>query len=527
MNSFAQAILTWNRNIATAMAPLILLSVVAIPRNVKAANTATDGATASSRSDPKSLYGQNDASLAAISLDEGTTSSWLTSNIELATTPSTPALEHIDFYWGDDVGNPNGYSLREVMQIAAKANPNWATFAANHAAAHAELIKALAFPNPELEVELGRATSLEKDESGRKPTRSTYDLGLSQPIELPGKRAAREAEAMAGFAVATGEAFEFNSALRAEVIEAYYTVQYHAALGRLWQTLLDVTEQLQSIASKRVQLGEAGRIEALNARVEKLKAKRERDAALRRKLGAMASLNALAGGRLGRDFALSDSLPRLPQPAKLSDLLQSALACHPRLIRLKAELEQKYASIDRQRTEWWPDVKLGVHKSREFDSKGVAATVGIEIPLWNRNQGGVAAAEAAAQKTYAQIMIACNEIHRDVEVAYQNLEIAREQIASYEDGLKSASEEAVELAYLQYREGATGYLDVLTARRLLQETEQGYIQARFDAATAMARLDRADGKYIEQEPRNSPVHISKRASGERNNATASRSHSRN
>lgn len=400
------------------------------------------------------------------------------------------------FYWGDDIGQRGGYSLNEILQMALRCNPNWETFVANHEAAHAELLKALAFPNPDFEIEGGRAKAREKDAEGKRPTRSTYDLALSQPIELPGKRAARTAEAEAGFTVAEGEAEEFNAALRADVIEAYYTVQYHAALERLWQTLVDVATELSAIAHTRVQYGEGATIEEVNANVELLKAKRERDVALHRRLGAQAALNAFTAGALGKNFRLATPLPRNPAKPALDDSISAAYDCQPRLFKLKAELEQRYASIDRQRTEWWPDIKVGVRKTQEFDTRGAAATLGVEIPLWNRNEGGIAAAEAAAHKTYAEIRVACVEIQRDVEVAYQNLEIARDQIASYDSGLKSGAERAVELAYLQYRGGAAGYLDVLTAKRLLQETQQGYIQARFDAATALARLDRAVGKTI-------------------------------
>ena len=395
-------------------------------------------------------------------------------------------------YWGD-VGEPGGLGINEVIGIARKHNPNWRTFAANHAAAHAELLKAVAYPNPEFEVEAGRAKAREKDDEGLRPSRGTLALGFSQPIEMPGKRLARRVEAEAGIAVANAEVVEFDSALRADVIEAYYTVQYHAALERLWQSLLEVGNELLGVADSRVKLGEAISLEQVNARVEVLKATRERDASRRRTLGARAALNALTGGALGTKFKLSKGLPSDLPSRSIGKSVDTALGRHPRLLTLKADLERKYASIDRERTAWWPDVKVGVTNAREFDAIGTAVTAGVTIPLWDRNRGGVAAAEAAAQKTYGDIIIACNEIRRDVEVAYQNYEVSRAQMRSYDDGLRAAAEEALEMAATLYREGAAGYLDVLTARRLLQETEQGYIQSRFDAAIALAQMDRAVG----------------------------------
>ncbi|MGI8906635.1 MAG: TolC family protein [Candidatus Sumerlaeaceae bacterium] len=393
-------------------------------------------------------------------------------------------------YWGE-VGERAGYSLQSILGMALKANPNWGTYVANHAAAHAELIGACVYPNPEVEVEVGRESARDGSMSA-----GTYSLAFSQPIEMPGKRLARQVEAEAGFAVVAGEALEYESMLRADVIEAYWTVQYHEALRRLWQTLVDVAERLQEIAKARVELGEAGTIEQVNAQVEVLRARRERDAARRRMLGAKAALNALVGGRLSKDFRLSQGFSESPSRAELNNSIANALACHPKLRRLAAELEQRYSTLDKERTAWWPDLRIGARTERTMDSNMNAITAGIEIPLFNRNQGGIAKAHAHAQKTYNDITIAFNEIRRDVEVAYQNYELAREQISTYNDGLKQASETAVSLAYVSYRAGASGYLDVLTARRLLQETEQGYIQALYDAATAKARLDKATGKLM-------------------------------
>lgn len=416
-----------------------------------------------------------------------------TSDIVSLDAPDTGTVESSlreSLYWGE-LGSRGGYSLSDMLSMAAKANPNWGTYAANHAAAHAELIAACALPNPEVEVELGKETARKGGDSA-----GTYALSFSQPIEMPGKRLARQVEAQAGFAVVAGETLEFESLLRGDVAEAYWTVQYHDALQRLWGTLLDVATRLQDIAKTRVELGESGNIELVNARVEVLRAKRERDAARRRMIGAKAALNALVGGCLSKDFRLSQGFPDSPKTSDLRSALEAAMACHPRLQRLAAQLEQRYASIDKERTAWWPDLKLGAKKEHALDTDSAAITAGIEVPLFNRNQGGIAKAQAEAQKTYNDIAIAFNEIRRDVEVAYQNYELAREQIATYNEGLKQASEEAVSLAYVSYRAGATGYLDVLTARRLLQETEQGYIQALYDAATAKARFDKATGKLI-------------------------------
>ncbi len=407
---------------------------------------------------------------------------------DLDTTITAPNIERPKIYWGS-VGEKDGYSLNSIMQIAWKANPNWNTYAANHAAAHAELVAACAMLNPEVEAEFGYESP---DEGGG--GRSIWSLGFSQPIELPGKRQARQTEALAGFPVVQGEVAEYANLLKTDVREAYWTIQYHAALEQMHATQVSLTQKQYDLAQLRQELGDAGKIEVVNARVELLKSTREREAALNRKVGAKAALNALAGGTLGRNFKLAQNFSHSYTRPALTASIQQALLAHPRLATLAAQLEKKYAGIRRQNREWWPDVRVGAKKSREFDSDSMAVTAAIEIPLFNRNEGGIAKAEAEAQKVYAQIAIAYNELRRDVEVAYQNLMLAQEQIDSYDNGLKDASEEGVNLAWELFNLGGGGYVDILLARRQLLEVQQGYIQALYDAATARARFDQAVGK---------------------------------
>src|SRR5690606_13488442 len=152
--------------------------------------------------------------------------------------------------------------------------------------------------------------------------------------------------------------------LRADVREAYWTVQYFSALEQMHQAQATITREQFELAERRLELGDAGKMEVLNARVELLKSEREREVARRQKRGAMAALDALCGGKLGRDFRLSEDFPHSYARPGLDSAIRAALTQHPRLARLAAQLEQRYAGIERQRREWWPDVNIGARHSR-------------------------------------------------------------------------------------------------------------------------------------------------------------------
>ena len=71
---------------------------------------------------------------------------------------------------------------------------------------------------------------------------------------------------------------------------------------------------------------------------------------------------------------------------------------------------------------------------------------------------------------------------------------SRDEIDSYENGLRDAAEEAVHLAWEQLNLGGGGYVEILLARQQLLEIQRGYIKALYDGATAKARFDRAVGQ---------------------------------
>lgn len=404
------------------------------------------------------------------------------------TTGSGLLIADAPIYWGN-VSSRGGYSLQQIINIAWSQNPTWAKFSASHMAAHAALLEACALPNPEIEGDIGRESSRAGDGS-----RTAWSLAFSQPIEMPGKRRARQAEALAGFPIVQQEAAEFANTLRANVCEAYWIVQYHTAIQQMREGQVTITTQQYELAQKRLELGDAGRIELLNARVEKLKAQREFNIARRRHLGSKAALNALCGGALQSNFKLATSFPVNYARPNLDHAVQKALTQHPRLAVLAAQLEEKHAGIERQRREWWPDVRVGARHSQELDTRSNALTAGIEIPLFNRNEGGIARAQAEAQRIYAEVTIAYNELRRDVEQAYQSLLSAREEIDSYDNGLRSAAEEAVRLSWEQLSLGGGDHLEILMARRQLLEIQLGYIQSLYDAAMAKTQFDRAVGQ---------------------------------
>ncbi len=359
-------------------------------------------------------------------------------------------------------------TLAGVQGIARAQNPTFAEFAASRQAARAEVLQALAYPNPDIEADLD------------------YTLGWFLPIEFPSKRRARRNAAEASGPVVEREEDEFRVTLAADAAKAYHTVLYYQRAVELAAEVVKTEHEIEQIVGRRIEAGEAPEIDRIKAQVETLKASRVAQAQQRHAASARAVLNALCGRALPPDFVLEDALDRPLAGLNIEQAQQIALAQHPVLRRLEAVLRQKELIVQRERKAWYPSIRIGV-------------PLGFEAPLLNRNKGGVAAAEADLQKTQAALARARQEIQRDIETAVQTYESAREQLAAFQGGLRAAAAESLRIETFLYQEGEVDFLQLLDARRTARQTEAEYLQVLFDTQIACIEIERAIGIGGEKE----------------------------
>lgn len=385
------------------------------------------------------------------------------------------------------------YTLEQVQALARGGNPSFAIFAANREAAQAEVLRALAYPNPQLELGLGVARSREE------PSMSglEYGFGLSQAIEWPATRRARREAAEAGAPLAALESASFRAQLRADVARAYTMVLFHQRAERLAQAAAGTEEQILQLVTKRVDGGEAPPLDLIRARVETLQAQRAAKEQTRLLAAARAVLNALVGRNMPPAFALADTLDLPPPPINPAEAERLALAQHPELRRLQAVVEQRERIVRQEQTAWYPALTLGFGPQRALDTDSIGATLGLALPLWDRNQGGIAAAQAAAAAARAEIERARQEILLELETSQQRYGGACEQLAAFEidaqGGLRTQASEALRIAMFLYREGEADLLQLLDALRTHQATEAEHLQAQIDVQLARAELERAIG----------------------------------
>src|SRR5439155_4306201 len=122
---------------------------------------------------------------------------------------------------------------------------------------------------------------------------------------------------------------------------------------------------------------------------------------------------------------------------------------------------------------------LGYKRIGELDNTLIAG-VTLPLPFGNRNQGGIARANAEKKIAEANLQLTRNRALAEVDSAYRAYETAREQARAYEAGISQQADESIEITLASYREGASELIALLDAQRTRSDVRAGYYRALFD-----------------------------------------------
>jgi cobalt-zinc-cadmium efflux system outer membrane protein len=347
-----------------------------------------------------------------------------------------------------------------------------------------------AYPNPTIFAGTAKA-SLRDPSNGTNLTE--YGVTVQQPVEWPGMRAARQDAAGAGLAGATVGLDEAKLNLIAEVKGAFYDLLLAERTVDLLQQNLEIVQEVARIVRARVRSGEGPQFEAVKADVEVLKAKQEITKAKNAVRVKLVGLDTLTAGALGPRYKVQGDFRSLRNRLDPEQMATRDLSQHPILKRQGKLVEQAEFTVTKERQGRVPNVTLFGGYAREVGREAVMAGVSLPTPLWYRQQGHIATALGTQRKEEAELIRAKNDLARAINQHAREAETAQEQILVYEEGLLKEAQEALRIAQLSFRQGASSLLDVLDAQRVQRQIAVDYNQARFELSLALTRFERAVG----------------------------------
>lgn len=268
--------------------------------------------------------------------------------------------------------------------------------------------------------------------------------------------------------------------------------EFYSALGA--QEIINLRRKLLTIAGDAVEtahqlanVGQADAPDLLQAEVEADQAKIEYVTAQRNYIQAFNSLAAVVGKPEMLVSPLEGSLDDWPKLD--SQIIETILRDSPSVKRAHQGVTQAEAKLQSARREAVPDLQLraGIQQSNELlndtviNSRPVGligfATVGVSIPIFNRNQGNVQAANAEIERQREEVTRVQLSIRKTTQPLVQGYLIAQDEAQRYKSEMIPRATRAYQLYLNKYRQMASAYPQVIISQRTLFQVQVNYITA--------------------------------------------------
>ncbi len=382
------------------------------------------------------------------------------------------------------------FELDRIIELALERNPAIATARSVIEQNQGGQIQAGAYPNPLI-------TAQSADAAIRDPSNGirVIERGVTvhQTVEWPGMRSARKDAAEAGLEGATVGLEVAKLNLIAEVKGLFYELLLAERTVDLLQQNLETVQDVARIVRARVRSGEGPQFESVKAEVEVLKAKQELTKAKNAVRVRLVGLDTLTAGGLGPRYKVHGDFRSLRDHLDPEQMAARDLSQHPILKRQGKLVEQAEITVSKERQSRVPNVTMFGGYAREAGREAVFGGLTVPTPIWYMQQGHIATALGTQRKEEAELLRARNDLARAINQHAREAETAQEQILVYEEGLLKQAQEALRIAQLSFRQGASSLLDVLDAQRVQRQITVDYNLARFELSMALTRFERAVG----------------------------------
>ena len=376
---------------------------------------------------------------------------------------------------------PAQLTLPQALEEAAARSPAVVAAEREVAAAEARLRQAGSRNNPELSVEVENFAGT----GALKGLQSTeITAAVNQRLDLGGRRTARVEVARAEVRVQQLRLAIARADLARSVREQF--ARAISAHERLEQAEDNVTwaRELARVTGVLVEAGRDPPLRALRARSALAQASAAFEAAKAEELAARSSLAALFGVSAPVEQVTGPVLDLVPRPITAETSLEVQLADAERLAAGAGVRQQ----VTERRLD--PAVGVGVRHVRETGDVGLVAGVSMPLQLFDRNQGGIAAAralEAAAEARRLGILATTTAQARN---AIANVEAAQRRVSALDKNAVPEAAEALRLTQRSYEEGRASLLELLDARNAYTAAQASLTEARQALALATAELGR-------------------------------------
>lgn len=365
----------------------------------------------------------------------------------------------------------SGLSLEVLEQMALTSNPAISQTAARVRALRGKWVQVGLAPNPTVGYVGG--------EIGNDGAAGQQGGFIGQDFITAKKLQRNRAVVAAEISRAEQELATVQRKVQSDVRQGYY-----AAL--LAQRRVELAEELVRVTSEAArsskQLYEAEEIPL--AGLLQTEVQQQNSAVLMRTARnalsqAWRRLSAIIGGAALPEQPLEGEVSELPVPLDWQEQLVRVQSESPEVAAAMANVERARRALNRACVEAVPDVstQLSVQYDDSSEDTIAGVQIGIPLPLWNRNQGGIRQAQAEVTEAVRNVDRVELDLNQRLADAFREYSDAEVTANSYAREILPRSKQTFELVQKGYSQGEVGYLDLLAAQQVYSQTNLAYLDA--------------------------------------------------
>jgi cobalt-zinc-cadmium efflux system outer membrane protein len=339
-----------------------------------------------------------------------------------------------------------------------------------------------------------------------------FNVGAEVPLELFGRRARRTEVAAQKLSFTRETVNDNEQLLTAEVRKRFADTLAAVRNLEFVEQLLKANREFLKLMEDRVREGAVPVLDGDEVRVEANRIESLRIDYQAKAEITMLALKEAAGMPPDEPLRLKGDLAQPVLALDKAQLLQLALDHRPDLAAERAAEMMAAAVARQQEVEAKPDASFSAGYERPnsgfsfsaFNAAGNLqpirqtfnyAVFGMKwtLPVFNRNQGSIAAAKAEVASARNQVTAVDLALRHEVTQAIVRYEAAQERAGVYRSGVRDQAARNLDVVRQTYGYGRIPLLDVIAEQRRFIDIETAYTDVLLDVYASRVALERAVG----------------------------------
>jgi cobalt-zinc-cadmium efflux system outer membrane protein len=378
-----------------------------------------------------------------------------------------------------DLATRSAMQLSQFEQLALAANPTLVQANAMVRQSTAQAKQAGLYPNPLIGYQ------------GEQIRGGTYGGGeqggfVQQNIVLGGKLGLRRDVYEQQRQADEISVAEQHQRILSDVGQSFYSALAAQEVVNTRRRLLGLAMDALETAHQLANVGQADAPDVLQSEVEAEQAKIDYLTAQRMYLRDFNTLAALVNKPDLPLAPLTGSLEN-PPPINEDQVIEQIVRDSPAVKRAQQDAVRAAAEVKSAKRESIPDIQLraGVQQNLERLSEGNPRTVGVQVfasagialPIFNRNQGNIAAASATLARAQSEISRLQLSLRRNAQPLVQSYLSGQMEAGRYKNEMIPRAMRAYQLYLRKYQQMGAAYPQVLVSQRTYFQLQISYIHA--------------------------------------------------